>query len=86
MHNITDNISDSVRRNGAGIQWGLIERLEDIDFADDLCLITYARKNIEEFNTDGNKMRTKINKIKWVSRRVIEQAEQFQSDYKKRWD
>ena len=41
-------VIDAVMRNvnrdkRQGIQWGLVNRLEDLDFADDLCLLSETR-------------------------------------------
>ena len=30
-----------------GIQWSLIQRLEDLDFADDICLLAHTRTDME---------------------------------------
>ena len=31
-----------------GIQWGLMERLEDLDFADDICMLSHRRNDMQE--------------------------------------
>jgi len=31
-----------------GIRWGLVDRLEDLDFADDLCLLSEAYRDMQE--------------------------------------
>jgi len=30
-----------------GIRWGLVDRLEDLDFADDLCLLSEAYRDMQ---------------------------------------
>lgn len=31
-----------------GISWGLVDRLEDIDYADDACLLTHNHKDMQD--------------------------------------
>jgi hypothetical protein len=45
---VTDAVMRSVtldRRRG--IQWGLVNKLEDLDFADDLCLLSETHGNMQ---------------------------------------
>lgn len=48
-----------------GIQWGLTDRLEDLDFADDLCLLTNSFKDMEaklnDLKTEASEVGLKIN-------------------------
>jgi hypothetical protein len=43
---------DIIMRNTAGkakrgLQWNTYDRLEDLEFADDICLLAYKYKNIQ---------------------------------------
>ena len=40
MHNVN-------RDRRRGIRWGLVDRLEDLDFADDLCLLSEAHREMQ---------------------------------------
>ena len=41
---VTRNVNRERRR---GIQWGLVNRLEDLDFADDLCLLSESHGDMQ---------------------------------------
>jgi hypothetical protein len=41
------------------IQWGLYDRLEDLDFADDICLLAHSFKDMEAKLNDL-KLKSKI--------------------------
>jgi hypothetical protein len=45
-------VIDAVMRNvnrdrRRGIRWGLVDRLEDLDFADDFCLLSEAHREMQ---------------------------------------
>jgi hypothetical protein len=43
---VTDAVMHNVNRDRRqGIRWGLVDRLEDLDFADDLCLLSKAHRD-----------------------------------------
>ena len=50
------------------IQWGLMERLEDLDFADDVCLLTGsykdAQRKLENLRKEAGKYGLVLNKSK----------------------
>ncbi|KAI5729125.1 hypothetical protein M8J77_025799 [Diaphorina citri] len=62
---VLDKIMTKVTRIKRGIQWGLINRLEDIDFADDICLLSQNLKDmkdkIEDLRKDAMEVGLKIN-------------------------
>ena len=55
-------VIDAVMRNvnrdrRRGIRWGLVDRLEDVDFADDLCLLSEAHREMQAKLGDLKKKR-----------------------------
>ena len=45
---VTDAVMRNVNRDRRrGIRWGLVDRLEDLDFADDLCLFSEAHREMQ---------------------------------------
>jgi len=45
---VIDAVMRNVNRDGwRGIQWGLVNRLEDLDFADDLCLLSESHGDMQ---------------------------------------
>jgi hypothetical protein len=63
-------VMDGVMRNwtegeNRGITWGLSQQLEDLDFADDVCLLSHTFHNMEkklrELENKGKAVGLKIN-------------------------
>lgn len=78
---VIDWIMKGIRRNG--LQWRLNEQLGDLEFADDVCLITenlnYLQRKIDELRINAGKMGLEINanktcimKIKSTDQRNIQ--------------
>ena len=45
---VIDAVIHNVNRDRRqGIRWGLVDRLEDLDFADDLCLLSEAHREMQ---------------------------------------
>lgn len=58
---VIDAVMHNVNRNRRrGIRWGLIDRLEDLDFADDLCLLSEAHSEMQAKLGDLTKEAGKI--------------------------
>ena len=53
MHNVNRDIRRSIR-------WGLVDRLEDLDFADDLCLLSEAHREMQAKLGDLTKEARKV--------------------------
>ena len=45
-------MKETVKGGGTGIQWSLTEFLKDIDFADDLCLLSHKWQHMQS-KTNG---------------------------------
>uniref|UniRef100_A0A8D9EGU9 Craniofacial development protein 2 n=1 Tax=Cacopsylla melanoneura TaxID=428564 RepID=A0A8D9EGU9_9HEMI len=62
---VLDRIMTKVTKIKRGIQWGLMNRLEDIDFADDICLLSQnlndMKNKIEDLRKESAKAGLKIN-------------------------
>ena len=62
---VLDGVMRKVTSRPRGLQWGITGRLEDIDFADDLCLLSQRmddmKEKLEELNEEGKKVGLKIN-------------------------
>src|SRR5699024_3319374 len=60
-----DYVMEKVCRGRGGITWGLTRRLEDLDYADDICLLSHniqdARRKIEILRGEAAKVGLKIN-------------------------
>ena len=55
---VTDAVMRNVNRDRRrGIRWGLVDRLEDVDFADDLCLLSEAHREMQAKLGDLKKKR-----------------------------
>ena len=45
---VTDAVMQNVNQDRQrGIQWGLVDKLEDLDFADDLCLLSETHGDMQ---------------------------------------
>jgi hypothetical protein len=44
---VIDAVMRNVNRDRRGIRWGLVDGLEDLDFADDLCLLSEAHREMQ---------------------------------------
>jgi hypothetical protein len=44
---VIDAVMHNVNRDRRGIRWGLVDRLEDMGFADDLCLLSEAHREMQ---------------------------------------
>lgn len=68
---LDDVMRKAINNKKKGIQWGLTENLEDLDFADDICLLSQNRQHmqdkIEALETEASKVGLKINKGKTKS-------------------
>lgn len=62
---VLDKIMAEVTKIRRGIQWGLTNRLEDIDFADDICLLSQnlndMKNKLEDLRKEAAKAGLKIN-------------------------
>ncbi|XP_071123848.1 uncharacterized protein [Mytilus edulis] len=62
LYSVTKQALDTTPR---GIQWNFAQRIEDLDFADDLALLSHGLKDMRDKTTElheiGNKIRLKIN-------------------------
>ena len=62
---VLDGVMRKVTSRPRGLQWGITGRLEDIDFADDLCLLSQRmddmKEKLEELHEEGKKVGLKIN-------------------------
>lgn len=71
---VLDGVMRKVTSQRGGIQWGLTERLEDIDFADDLCLMAHKKTDItrklEKLQVEGSRVGLKINMDKTKEMRL----------------
>ena len=58
-----------------GLQWGLIDRLEDLDYADDICLLTHSfqhmKEKCKELEIEARKAGLKINSRKTKEMRLF---------------
>jgi hypothetical protein len=57
-----DRIMWKTTRGKTGIQWNLFQHLEDLEFADDVCLLSHKHENMEQ---KTNKLEINIEKINW---------------------
>jgi hypothetical protein len=73
---VLDGVMRKATRRPRGLRWGLTDRLEDIDFADDLCLIAHRKIDMEqklkELENEGKKVGLKINLGKTKEMRINE--------------
>ena len=71
---VLDGVMRKSTKKPRGIQWSLTERLEDIDFADDLCLMSHRlidmKEKMEELSKEGKKVGLKINESKTKEMRI----------------
>ena len=71
---VLDSVLSKTNNKPRGVQWTINERLEDIDFADDLCLISSKlidmKEKIENLNKEGSKLGLKINERKTKEMRL----------------
>lgn len=71
---VLDGVMRKVTRGTRGLKWGLTDRLEDIDFADDLCIMAHRKVDMEEklkdLDKEGKKVGLKINQEKTKEMRV----------------
>ena len=76
---VMKRVTEGVRR---GINWSLTEQLEDLDFADDICLLSHTYNKMEEklrdLDTEGKMVGLKINTQKTKSLRInVKKMESF---------
>uniref|UniRef100_A0A8D9ACT3 Craniofacial development protein 2 n=2 Tax=Cacopsylla melanoneura TaxID=428564 RepID=A0A8D9ACT3_9HEMI len=71
LDRVMRKVTDGKRR---GIRWTLTERLEDIDYADDLCLLSHnindMKNKIKDLIEEGKKVGLKINEGKTKELRI----------------
>ena len=70
---VIDAVMRNVNRDRHGIQWGLVDKLEDLDFADDLCLSeTHGdmQTKFEDLINEAEKTRLIINVKKTKALRI----------------
>jgi len=57
------------RERRRGIQWGLVNTLEDLDFADDLCLLSESYGNmqtkLEDLTNKAEKQESELTFWRW---------------------
>lgn len=62
---VLDGVLRRVTKTPRGIQWRLTQRIEDLDFADDICFMSHTindmRGKIEDLHQEGQKVGLKIN-------------------------
>jgi hypothetical protein len=67
------NLSKAMNRK-KGIQWGLYDRLQDLDFADDICLLAQIFKDVKaklnDLKVEAQNTGMKINSQKTKEMRV----------------
>lgn len=77
---VLDKVMVQVNRRPRGLQWGLIDRLEDIDYADDLCLLCHKlsdmKDKLTELTTEGQKVGLKINVKKTKEMRINHRSQE----------
>jgi len=66
---VLDNVMNKVtKERKRGIQWRMMERLENLDFADDICLLAQRSSNIktntEKLEEEAAKVGLRINEFK----------------------
>jgi hypothetical protein len=42
-----DCVMTAVAKNSAGVRWGLCDKLTDLDYADDICLLTHSTRAMQ---------------------------------------
>jgi len=48
LFNVTlDYVTSTVSTNSAGVKWGLCGNLTDLDYADDICLLTHSTRTMQ---------------------------------------
>ncbi|KAL1445995.1 hypothetical protein WDU94_003677 [Cyamophila willieti] len=76
LDRVMRKVTDGKRR---GIRWSLTERLEDIDYADDLCLLSHnindMKDKIKDLVEEGKKVGLKINEGKKPKRTKNQQQQ-----------
>lgn len=69
-----DTVMRATNSSQRGIQWGLTSRLEDLDYADDLCLLAHTfieiQRKLEDLNNYSTKAGLKINISKTKAMRI----------------
>ena len=62
---VTDWIMRQTTRQARGIQWSLTQKLEDLDFADDICLLAHTHRDMqaktEDLQTNAGQTGLKVN-------------------------
>ena len=65
---VLDWVSKTAFNRPRGTQWGMIQRLEDLDFADDICMLSHrlqdANNQMERLNTTAQRAGLKIHPVK----------------------
>ena len=66
LFNVTlDYVMTKVRKNSEGIRWGLCDKLTDLNYADDICLLIHSTWNkkimLERIEKESAKVGLKIN-------------------------
>ncbi|XP_059157946.1 uncharacterized protein LOC131942222 [Physella acuta] len=65
---VIDLIMLRATKNDTGIQWSFTKRLEDLDFADDICLLSHKHQHtqakLNRLSEEDSKIGLKINKYK----------------------
>ena len=71
---IDDIMRKSIQRK-RGLQWGLLNRLEELDYADDVCLLTHSfqhmKETLKELEIEAWKAGLKINSRKTKEMRLL---------------
>lgn len=78
---ILDEVMERVVQNKKrGIQWGMHERLEDLDFADDICLLSHSLREIktklDDLQEHSHEIGLKINPRKTKNLRINNKSEE----------
>ena len=75
LFNVTlDYVMSKVSRESEGIRWGIWSKLTDLDYADDICLLTHStqtmQKMLERLGKESKKVGLKINVQKTKEMRI----------------
>jgi methyl-accepting chemotaxis protein len=72
---VIDDIMRKSTQRKRGLQWGLLDRLADLDYADDICLLTHSfqhmKEKLKELEIEARKAGLKINSRKTKEMRLL---------------
>jgi hypothetical protein len=72
---VIDDIMRKSTHRKRGLQWGLLDRLEDLDYAEDVCLLTHSfqhmKEKLKELEIEARKAGLMINSRKTKEMRLL---------------